>query len=981
MPDVCPKLPICLLFLTLGRVAFAQDALPEPGAAAPETSASEPAPKLDLTGTSPAAPPPPQPAASEVGPSPAAPPAATDVPATPVEQEFSEARAGITGICGKVVEKNSKEPLIEAEVRVVKGGARSARSDLDGRYALPLPPGEYDIRAFYELHRPRRVGAILVRHGECTVVNFPLAADADAVEEVVVEARADARREAALLAERKKAVPVSDAVSAQEISRTPDSSASDAVKRVVSATVVDNKYVFLRGLGGRYSGVLLNGVVLPSPDPDEHSVPLDLFPTSLLANLTVLKTYTPDLPGNFGGGVLQIETTPYPTSFELKLKLTGSADSVTTSRKFPTYRGGSLDLLGYDDGGRGLPSAVPTTGPARVGQGGLTPADLERIGESFSNNWKTRMRTAPPNFGVTATIGDTVAIANRTAGYVATVGYGTKWSARSGSVAKVSVDTATGQLSYREQLSATEAGSSTNVSALVNAGIDLSPDDQLSVLALYTHTGETRTGLVQGFSEGDAQDITSSRLQFKSRSLLFGQLKGRHGLKPFELEWQGNASLTTSDEPDTRDVVHHVLSDGLLFKNGPGSGTRFSSELEDVNGGGGVDLALPLGDSRLRAGATVQASSRRFDARRFRFTVQDSADPAVLRLPIEEMLSPAHIGPDFLLQEETLQSDAYDASLAVYSGYLVADWAATSRLRAVAGARYEIAQQKLTPGTRFAINPTPEPGSSRTDRDILPGVNVTYALRTDMNLRAAYSYTLARPQFRELAPFNYFDFARRRSISGNPALETTRIHNVDGRWEWFPGEDEVLAASVFGKKFDKPIERAVVSSAQGDLLYVNAPEATVLGTEIEARVGLGRIAGILRRLRAAGNLSLIRSEVDFGGRAGPQTSDRRALQGQSPFVANAALIWDAPFAFEITALYNVYGRRISEAGRDGQPDIYEQPFHRVDLAISRVFATSWKLKAAASNLLDSAVVLKQADLLVQRYRPGVAGSLSLEWSY
>jgi len=190
-----------------------------------------------------------------------------------------------------------------------------------------------------------------------------------------------------------------------------------------------------------------------------------------------------------------------------------------------------------------------------------------------------------------------------------------------------------------------------------------------------------------------------------------------------------------------------------------------------------------------------------------------------------------------------------------------------------------------------------------------------------------------------------------------------------------------LATSVFGKRFDKPIERAVVSSAQGDLLYVNAPEATVLGTEIEARVGLGRIAGLLRRLRAAGNLSLIRSEVDFGGRAGPQTSDRRALQGQSPFVANAALIWGAPLGFEITTLYNVYGRRISEAGRDGQPDIYEQPFHRVDLAISRVFATSWKLKAAASNLLDSAVVLKQADLVVQRYRPGVAGSLSLEWSH
>ena len=974
MRQLCPKSLLCAVLTAFGRLAVAEDAT------APETPAAPaPAPAPAPTPAVEAAQPPTTPPAAEAPATPVA--DAPPAPTAPVEEEFSKTRKGVTGICGKVVEKGGKEPLIEAEVRVVKGGAKTARTDVDGRYSLPLPPGEYDIRAFFELHRPRRVGGILVRQGECTVVDFPLVADADAVEEVVVEARADARREAAVLAERKKAVPVSDAVSAQEIARTPDSSASDAVKRVVSATVVDNKYVFLRGLGGRYSGVLLNGVALPSPDPDEHTVPLDLFPTSLLANLTVVKTYTPDLPGNFGGGVLRIETTPYPTSFELKLKLTGSADSEATFRKIQTYRGGSLDILGYDDGGRSLPGAVPTAGPVRIGQNGFTPADIERIGESFSNNWTTRKRTAPPNFGVTATIGDTFAIANRTAGYVATVGYGTRWSARSGTVAKISVDTATGQLSFREQLSTAEGGSSANVSALVNAGIDLSRDDQISLLTLYTHTGETRTSLVQGFSETDAQSITSSRLQFTTRSLLFGQVRGRHGLKPFELEWQGNASLTTRDEPDTRDVVHFVLPEGPLFKNGPGSGTRFFSDLRDVSGGGGADLSLPLGDSRLKAGATIQASSRSFDARRFRFTVQDSADPAVLRLPIGEMLSPAHIGPDFQLQEETLQSDAYDASLTVYAGYLAADWAATSRLRVVAGARYEVAQQELTPGTRFAINPTPEAGSSRTDRDILPGVNATYALRPDMNLRAAYSYTLARPQFRELAPFNYFDFARRRSISGDPNLKTTRIHNADGRWEWFPTEDEVLAASVFWKRFDKPIERAVVSSAQGDLLYVNAPDATVLGTEIEARVGLGRIAAALRSLRAAANVSLIRSEVDFGGRSGPQTSNKRPLQGQSPFVANAALTWDAPFALEVTALYNVYGRRVSEAGRDGQPDIYEQPFHRVDLAIGRVFRTSWKLKAAVSNLLDSEVVLKQADLVVQRYRPGVAGSLSLEWSH
>jgi TonB-dependent receptor len=376
----------------------------------------------------------------------------------------------------------------------------------------------------------------------------------------------------------------------------------------------------------------------------------------------------------------------------------------------------------------------------------------------------------------------------------------------------------------------------------------------------------------------------------------------------------------------------------------------------------------------------VQASSRRFDARRFRYGLTGSADPAVLRLSMEQMLDASHVGPDFLLAEETLQGDTYDATLAVYAGYLLADWAATARLRVAAGVRYEAAVQELTPGSAFAVDFNRPDGVDRTDGELLPAANVTFAVRPDMNLRGAYSFTLARPQFRELAPFIYFDFARRRSVTGNPDLETTRIHNVDARWEWFLAGDEVLAATVFFKRFDSPIEQAVMSAAQGDLWYVNAPAATALGAELEARLALRRLAPALRSLRAAANVSFIRSEVDFGGREGLQTNDRRPMQGQSPFVLNASLTWDAPLGIEATALYNVFGRRLAEVGWERLPDTYEQAFHRVDLTLARELATSWKLKAAITNLLDEEVVLKQEDFVVLRYRPGVAGTVALEWS-
>lgn len=940
-----------------------------------------------------------RPAGAEDAAGPASPPpgaqvqpaAAAPSPTPDAEEEGAPeappSRAGVTGICGLVVEAGAREPLVEAQVRVVKGGGGAVRTDVDGRYVLALPPGDYEIRAFYELHQPRRVAGIAVRAGECTAVDLALAADTEALEEVVVEARPDARREAATLAERKKAVSVSDAVSAQEISRTPDASAADAAKRVVSVTVVDGKRVFLRGLGGRYSAVLLDGVPLPSPDADEHTVPLDLFPTSLLANLTVVKTYTPDLPGGFAGGALRIETTPYPTAFEAKLKVTTGGVGAVTLEDVPAYRGGSLDLVGFDDGGRKLPAAVPTSGPV-LSPGHVSAEEQERIGESFENNWARRTRTSLPSMGFAATVGDTLSLGGRTGGYVATVGYRLQESARTGQVGKLKKE---GDVwVQRELLSSAEAGSSANLSALVQGGIDLSRGHRLSLLGLYTHTGETRTSSAQGYSDSDAQVIDTSRLQFTSRGLLFGQLSGRHALPVGSLEvaWQANASLTTRDEPDTRDAVHFVVPEGRRFKEGPGSGTRFFAELRDVAGGAGVHVTRAWGESRLRGGATVQASDRRFEARRFRFLTVPTNDPdeqlrlAALRLlPMEQMLDPANIGPAFYLEEETFQTDAYDASLAVYAGYLAGDWAATSRLRVSAGVRYEVAVQELTPGSRYATEDTLLPGSTdRTDGDVLPAVNATFALRPDMDLRAGYSFTLGRPQFRELAPFIYFDFSRRRSVTGDPDLETTRIHNLDARWEWFTGEDEVLAATLFYKRFDDPIEAAVVSAAQGDLQYVNAPEATAIGAELEARLPLRRLASALRPFRAAANVALIRSRVDFGGERRLQTSDRRPMQGQSPFVVNAAFTWAAPFRTELTVLYNVSGRRVAEVGFDGLPDTYEQPFHRVDLTLSGRLAPSWKLKAALTNLLDDEVVLKQDDLVVLRHRPGLAGSIALEWS-
>ncbi|HET9450464.1 MAG TPA: carboxypeptidase regulatory-like domain-containing protein, partial [Aggregicoccus sp.] len=334
-------------------------------------------------------------------------------------QSGAAAAAAFTGLRGRVVDAETKEPLIEATVKVVAGADLQVLTDLDGHYELPLPPGKYELRVFYDVYQGRRITGVGVSEGKATQLDVALSGDAAAVQEVVVEARVDKRAEGALLQERKKAAAVSDVISAQEISRTPDSNASDAVKRVVSATVVDGRFMLLRGLGGRYSVALLNGALLPSPEPDEPAIPLDIFPTSLLANLNVVKSYTPDLPGTFGGGALLIETNSYPTEFEFKPRLTLSGDSQTTFRSRNSHGGGFVENLGFAGSTRRLPSAVPTDGPLRD-----TQAESARVGPTFLNSWSAGRSSALPNGALGFSLGDTVRFGSKRLGYLASANYG-----------------------------------------------------------------------------------------------------------------------------------------------------------------------------------------------------------------------------------------------------------------------------------------------------------------------------------------------------------------------------------------------------------------------------------------------------------------------------------------------------------------------------------------------------------------------------
>lgn len=972
-----------VLALLVG-VAYAQGAPPaEPTPPVdPAPPADQPPPAETPPAETPAETPPAEAPADPPAQTPAEAPPAEPPPPTPEPAPAPAPAPVVTGtVKGSVIDNNTKVGLPAATIQVfgVPGGDITAVSELDGTYRLDVPAGTYKFTFSTPEYIEQSQQVTVPANGEIEInLNLdpvPLETGSETIE--IVD-KIDTRKEAAVLAVRRAASVVSDAVSSQEIARTPDSNAGDAMKRVVAVSVLDGRYVALRGLEGRYVTALLNGVLLPSPEPDRNAVPLDLFPTSLLSTMTVMKSYSPELPGQFGGGTLSIDTSSFPTSFELKLGVSTSANTIATGQDGlrNAHSSGALGFLGFDNGDRALPDAVPKDRAVR----NMDPAQQERIGESMPNVWTPTGETVTPNLGVNLMLGNTTKLGGKRVGYLASGMFRRNFTVRDGTQGRVAANG--DQLVQTDNLRFTTGAAEATLGALVNVGVDLSPNDEISVLGLYSHVGEDLNQQSVGYSDAESSTIELTRMSFVERQLAFGQVHGKHHLKRsagVELRWQANVATTNRRELDSRDLLYSIDGNGMRqFEDQPGSGQHFWQVLNDLSGGGGADIRARIGDLGLRAGTMVQLSSRELGGRRFRFKPTGMAgDRSVSG---EELFGADQIGTMFNIEEDTLEEDAYQASLNTYAGFAAAEYPFSDKLRGIAGARFERSQQSMTNGSRFGVAGL-ETDVSRNDNDVLPAANLVFAARPDMNVRAAYSYTLARPRFRELAPFLFFDYIRRRDISGNPDLATTHIHNADLRWELFPSENEVFAVSLFYKRFVDPIEQ-VISNINADATFRNAESGDLAGGEIEARTTLGRIAPALDRFRVGGNFSLMRSRVQIGDDPLSQilTNRERALYGQSPYVLNVNLGWSNPKVADLNLLYNVIGARIVDVGISGLPDIYETPVHRVDFVASRMMRKDLRLKLAVSNLLNQQVSLEQGDITVNSYSPGVAFSLGLDWA-
>lgn len=932
---------------------------------------------------------------------------------------------GKGAVWGTVKDTKFNEGVIDALVQVV-GRKEKTFADVNGGYRLELPPGKYSIRVSFELHRPARVDQVEIKAGAISRIDFQLVPDESSVEEVVIEEVVDQSSTEGQNLGRKRAAVVGDGVGRAEIARTPDRNAAEAAQRVVGATIVGNRFVFVRGLGERYTNALLNGAPLPSTEPDRNTVPLDLFPSLVLDNLTVVKQFTPDMPADFAGGSVRITTREFPKQPLFQVSGYGALNTVTTFRSQPTYYGSSREWLGFDGGRRALPGDLPNH--KLDSSSSDTPEQREHYAHELNSPMGTRRQVAPPNFGLSIVAGDAYKLdANSKLGAMVALTYGRSYQLRKILTRRFYVDSlpdGSSTLLVGDEFRGRQGIESVRWGSFASLALESSRNSTVKLIGFHSQSADDLTSEQEGTYKNTSDYYHANHLEYVSRSLDFAQLAGEHHFpkqKGLEISWHASLAVADRDQPDTRDArwVRGVVSGVEGWQFVPDlSGQHSFLKQSDTTRTVGVDVLQPIVEpeehrTSIKVGTLVTSRNREFHARRFQ--LGPSGSPGA----IYEALSicPGHDWdsncPNRLFRQEavsagelvnrewTLDFDQYVTSLDVYSVYGMVDTKPTKDLRAIAGLRTEITYQAFS-----GFNPFDRAGTELRSNiyrtDYLPALSLVYALGPKSNARFGLSQTLARPQLRELSPALQTSYSGDLSVQGNAKLKMTRITNVDLRYEFFPTLREVLAFSLFYKHFKDPIEEIVTGVDLAS--FANAPKANLYGAEIEGRKGLGVLADALSKFTLIANLTLVKSEVELGDAKASATNAKRPLSYQSPFVVNLALDYeDEKNGLDLRALYNVFGPRITVVGANQLPDTYELPRHQLDLSVAQKLGKHWQLKFLGQNVLAQPINFAYRnspayrridnadgsrsfqsigrDPSVSRYNPGTLFTLSATYTY
>ena len=890
-------------------------------------------------------------------------------------------------LSGKITDSKTNEALFGAKV-ILQGLGKGAVTDGDGNYSLKgLSAGTYILEARNETYNNLILTEIKLKENENLVLNIPLDKVVLELGPVTVKAKVSRESTTEILRLQRNSATVVDGISSETFKKTPDSKASDVLKRISGASVQDNKFVVVRGLSDRYNFALINGAPLPSSESDRKAFSFDVFPSNMLDNLVIIKTATPDLPGEFAGGVIDINTTePKENDFQ-SIQIGSSYNLITTFKDFKTYDGSKTDFLGFSSSSRALPSGLPSTEEFN----NLSALQKAEYAQLIPNSWGTYNRVALPNLNLQYSIGKTIKLTEeRNFGYVFAYNYQSNMSFNK--VTRREFEESTAGVITKNELKDSAFTQSVLNSAMFNMKFKLNKNNSLQLKTLYSLSSDDKVNIRNGKRDMDVESVFSEKstnIWYTQNKLLSSQLLGNHEFKnKIKFKWIAGISDVKREIPFLRRTVYQQSDTALPFaaviQNNDistlGAGNMFWSLLNEKIVSAKYDLSIPLEllntKTELKIGGMHQYRTRSFESRNLGFSKYDPAgnssfNSQLLLLPEDQIFSNSNLGlmtdgqGGFKLEEGTNVDDSYQAFSLLNAAYAMFDTKITEKFRIVGGARLESYHQNFK-YIEFGSNL--QQNIDTTVVDILPSVNLIYSLTNKINFRLSASKTVSRPEFRELAPFSFYNFLNDNLTSGDPTLKRASINNYDARFEFFPGAGQIFSVSAFYKQFTNPIELILRTGTSGtpELYYDNVGNTKNYGAEFEYRMNLGFLnskdsTSFLKDITLYANASIIRSSVDLSMYAGQAeyTNSARPLQGQSPYIINAGIYYSAPKDVNFSLSYNLVGQRIAIAGSIQEPSVWENGRNVIDFQISKMFKKKLELKLNVKDLLAQDLIYFQ----------------------
>jgi len=916
------------------------------------------------------------------------------VPSTPIALSAQQpaapeaARAG--RIVGRILDAATGQGLSDVGVQIV-GTTLGTSSAIEGRYTVVnVPAGTVTIQVRRIGYAPKTVTGILLDAGQTLEQNVTMQPATVQLQAMQVTAANERGTVNEALDQQRTATGIVSSVTAEQITRSPDSDAAQAVQRVSGVTVQDGRYVFVRGLGERYTTASLNGARIPSPEPEKRVVPLDMFPSGLLQSITTSKTFTPDQSGDFSGAQVDIRTREFPARRQITYSLTTGVNSGSTGSNILTAPRAGGERLAFVGTKRNLPWLVASVGNFQ--QINLNQGDKNLLINTFRNSWAPETERASPNVTASMSVGGNDAILGHRVGYVASGTYSLVQDQKSEQTrALADRGTTFGETREIDHFDGSTGSSSVLWGGLVNLSTLVGTNTRLMFNNTYNRTADNDARSETGSLENEGVRAHIDRLQYVERSVRSNQLAGEHQVGDrHKVDWAATSSAVTRDEPDRSEfvsVLERTTPNGpessLWLNTGNQGAVRTFSQLDEQSSEGKLNYQLTFPwrgrDNLVKVGGLYRATDRDADSRAF--SISAAAAPLSVReLPPEELFDGRFSqGASNVFDIAPLgQGGAYDARDRLTASYAMTEIGITDRVRFIGGARLELDNVRVN-----AVSTLGSPVSTdKSWTDVLPSAAVNVRLTEAQSVRLSMSRTLARPEYRELAPIASRDVIGGDNIEGDPNLERTLISNADVRWEWYPNAGEVVSVALFGKRFEKPIERVYrpVGSGSRTVFYLNAAGADNYGVELELRKNMGILARSLEPLTAFTNVTVMESTIELGETTASATNKNRRMVGQSPYVINAGLTY-APLggSTSATLLFNRVGERIDAAGDQPLPDVVEQARTALDFSVHFPLLSSLSGRFDAKNLLNDPYKTVQGSVTREYYRTGRVLQLGLVW--